>query len=164
MILICFKAFFGFSFLLFSSFSYLKAQNSFSSGGADYYAIKGGVSISVGQVFYNGYENNHGYISEGVQQPFETNAPVVGLNKYDIYDHYSIIPNPFNNKFILQVNTEHKLGLTYYIFDSSGRLIIKGEILEFRTEISITNNGPAMYFLLIVEDTDLPKAFKIIQQ
>ena len=121
----------------------------------------GTVNYSVGQTFFNTTSSETGSVSEGVQQPFEIFTTIgIEINYNSL--NMKIYPNPTTN--ILNLIVENfETGLSYQLFDVDGKILKTEEIQTKETEIEMRNVIPSSYFLRVINQEQIVKAFKIIK-
>lgn len=96
------------------------AQSNVLSAGYDIKDVDGSASISVGQVDYIYFSGQGGFVSEGVQQPYEwlstySGGPVLADPMVTIY------PNPTLN--VVNLMVEEISSFTIRIYSSTGQLV-----------------------------------------
>jgi len=141
----------------------LKAQESINPTGGDATGTGGNMSVSIGQTFVDFQSNgNDDSVSQGVQQSIE----LLSLGLKDdliLVTSAKIFPNPTANKIQLQLQLEDKNNLSYQLYDISGKLLQSEEILEFTTEVQLSQFPNSVYFLKIIRNNNLLKTFKILK-
>lgn len=153
------KKYLYFFFLMsFSNF----AQVSINTSGGNATNGTGSVSYSVGQIFYKTVYENNTIINEGVQQPYEIVA--LSTEESDLqFLNISVYPNPTKDIIILDYKDFNFLDTTYQLFDFSGKLLQKGEIIRKETKLSLEMYPISTYLLIIMDDKKQTKKFKIIK-
>lgn len=76
------------------------------------------------------------------------------LGTFDVY------PNPNNGSFIISADADS--GYFYSIFDSAGKLVRNGELVDYENAINLDNVSTGVYFVKIKSDTDYLNTTKII--
>jgi hypothetical protein len=74
---------------------------------------------------------------------------------------FTIYPNPAYNVITIKANSS-TTGSTYSITDQSGKLLLKGKLLDETTSVDITGLTNGIYFLVIGEKSK--HTFKVIKQ
>ena len=153
--------YFLFLFIFISSYS---QKNTVVSGGMAT-GSSGSSSYSIGQIDYKTQISTSGFVSQGVQQPFEVivldvthvDKPLVNIFVY---------PNP--TKDIATIDFKDYLeweNLKYILVDINGKIIQKNkEITDNNTNIDISVLPLGIYFLNITTNEKLLKTFKIIKK
>tara|TARA_R110000751_G_scaffold307580_2_gene429611 strand:- start:2759 stop:3262 length:504 start_codon:yes stop_codon:yes gene_type:complete len=141
----------------------LKAQQTIIPAGGDATGSGGSMSLSIGQTFVDFQSNgNDDSVNQGVQQSIELLS--LGLKDDLILVTSAIIfPNPTANKIQLQLQLEDKNKLSYQLYDINGKLLQSEEILEFTTEVQLSQFPNSVYFLKIIRNNNLLKTFKILK-
>ena len=110
-------------FLLGFSLTGVMAQEALSTIGGNASGSGGSVSYTVGQVAYTLYTTGSGFVSQGVQQPYEIYVEV-GTGQADglnlICTSY---PNPVTDILILQIGDYQNQHLVYRLYDINGHLL-----------------------------------------
>ena len=144
------------AFTLSSSFS----QETIPAAGGNAEGSGGSVSYSIGQLFFMTHTGADGFVSEGVQQPWEISV-VTGIQEAVGIDLIvSAFPNPATDYLILMVDNYDFEDIEYFLYDVNGRLLKEGNIITAETSISMINLVPAVYFLKIIQTTHPYKEIK----
>jgi hypothetical protein len=138
------------------------SQRSTVTAGGEATGTNGYYSYSIGQVFYQNIENGSGFISEGVQQPFE-------IWITDVYENpginlsFTAYPNPTLNELWLKIENYNQEELKLQLLDINGKQIELVQINSSETKLLMTDHATGMYFINVLEQ-DIPiKNFKIIK-
>lgn len=140
----------------------LKAQNNTVAGGATATGTNGNATYTIGQVFYKTASGTNGFVSEGVQQPFEistlstTEIPQIQLTAV-------VYPNPTIQNVTLSIKEYDFTEMQFALIDISGKIISQGNITQSETPIDMNQLASAIYFLKISNNTSELKTFKIIK-
>jgi len=92
---------------------------------------------------------------------FKTYTPTGIVNETFNDNNFSIYPNPFNNKFTLNINSNKAYNVT--ITNTFGQLIISKQINQQTTEINLSNYPNGIYFVNISVE-DKRKVFKLVKE
>jgi hypothetical protein len=139
------------------------AQQAVSTAGGQATGAGGTVSYTIGQLDYITVTGSAGLAMEGVQVPFEILVPT-GIDKYEeITLGFLAYPNPVKDLLTLCINRETFENLSYTLLDSDGKTLQVGNIMDTETGISFEDCLPNAYFLLIFENNQEIKTFKIIK-
>ena len=138
------------------------AQSAIITSGGNFSNSNGSVSFSVGQPAYISFENKDGFISEGVQQPYEifTSSTDV-LPQTDIES--MVYPNPTQDQLVITISGTHSNSLSYQIYNVSGILIQTDDLSASENIINVKSLVPAVYTLLITEEHKTIKSYKIVK-
>jgi len=144
----------------------LNSQAAALSTGGDATGAGGSAAYSVGQVAYTNFSGEAGSISLGVQQPHF--VIMVGTEDPESVITAVLYPNPTNDFFQLKLDNNYneeiatgKLSLS--IYDIDGKRIIRQDITELITNVSLANFGNAIYMVRIIRDNAEIKTFKIFK-
>ena len=143
------------------SLTNLQAQEVTNTSGGNAIGSGGSVSFSVGQVVYNTNTGTNASVAQGVQQPYEISI-VNGIKEVSgINLNCAVYPNPTSD-FIKLIIVNYKIeGLTYQLYDISGKQMSKNKIENAETNIFMKNYVPATYLLKIFKGSKELKTFKI---
>lgn len=145
------------------SFSGAMAQNTSVTAGGDVNGLGGSVSFSLGQVFDDQPKSPNGSVSQGVQQPYEIYV-VTALEQTDgITLSMAVYPNPTTDILFLKTQSEPGPNLHYCLFDNTGRLVLKNNIIGVETKIEMGALHPSVYLLKVMQNNIVLKVFKIIK-
>lgn len=139
------------------------AQENTVSTGANATGAGGTASYSVGQAFYITSSDPSGSVSQGVQQPIEIQV-VLGIEEHEINLYAKVYPNPTTDLINLSVGNTNTTGLTYQLFDYSGRVLTNGKIENEDTSIPMSSYPSATYLLSVTKDNKAIKTFKILKK
>ena len=146
-----------FIMLCFSLLSSL-AQSTISAAGYEANG-EGSMSATIGQVFFLEI-NDNGRISHGVQQTFIIKEET-GIENTEI--QLSAYPNPTNSVLNLQINGGDFKNVTYTLFNNESKMLGKGVVNDFETQILMDGFKTGVYFLDVKLDGKSLKRFKIIK-
>lgn len=138
------------------------AQNNTVSSGGNASGAGGIISYSVGQAFYITSSDSAGSVSQGVQQPIEIQV-VLGVEEHEINLYAKVYPNPTTDLINLSIGNTDVSGLSYQLFDYSGRVLTNGKIENEETSISMSRYPQAIYLLSVTKDNKAIKTFKILK-
>ena len=124
----------------------------------------GGVaSYSVGQIVYTANMGTTGFMTQGVQQPYEISA--LGTDNFpEMVLKFSVYPNPTIDMLILDIENYDVSNLSYQMIDLSGKIIQTNKITQDKTNIDLSNRVKSIYFVAIIENNKTLKTFKIIKK
>ena len=141
----------------------LQAQETIPAAGGNASSDGGNLSYSIGQIVYANYSGTNGSILLGVQQPYEISNLIAIEEVEGISLLYSVSPNPVTDFLTLKIENYIIEGLSYQLFDLSGRLLESKKIDNDITNIYMIDLIQATYFLRIMEVQKEVKTFKIIK-
>lgn len=139
------------------------AQDAALSAGGEASGSSGNVSYSVGQVLFTTDVGADGSVVKGVQQVYEI-SEITGIDQLkDISLHSKVYPNPVSDYLTLSINDLPAQALEYKLYRFDGLLIETGRISTLETEIQVHDLIQGAYFLRILDNENVVKAFKIIK-
>ncbi len=139
------------------------AQQAVSTAGGQATGAGGTVSYTIGQLDYITVTGSAGLAMEGVQVPYEVLVPT-GIERHtEITLGFLAYPNPVNDLLTLSIQRETLDDLSYKLLDADGKILQVGNIENAETGISFQDRLPNTYFLLIFENNQEIKTFKIIK-
>ena len=147
-----------FTFLSLLATLELSAQENTVASGGKATGSGGTVSYSLGQVVYSTNIGTNGSVSQGVQQPYAVST-TVGINETSI--QLNAFPNPTTNN--LTLTTDDSESLSYQLFNIQGAEISSKTLNSKTSNISLEGHPPATYFLKVIKNNEVIKAFKIIK-
>lgn len=157
--------------LLFSAlilmFSVASAQEAIPVSGGNASGETGFLSYSVGQAFYTTVSGTGGFVTEGIQQPYEISAVTGTTEVAAISLELSAYPNPSADYLILNTGDAVMQGiqkLEYRLYDMSSRLLEASAISSDQTSVAMGHLQPSVYFIKIIGDNLEIKTFKIIKK
>ena len=102
------------------------SQSNLVSSGGDIKGNNGSVSFSIGQIHYSSAACKEGYISQGLQQPFE--ILVLGINNPKVILKAMVFPNPVVNSLVLNISDYQLDNLSFALYDFQGKLLKKQNV------------------------------------
>lgn len=88
-----------------------------------------------------------GVLTESNSLPFECNF--TGINEQEKHQSFQVYPNPSTNSIHVKTNLEY---VEYQIFDTYGRLVLNGGVINFTIDLSTLEKGS--YRLELINDKD----------
>ncbi|NCA80187.1 MAG: T9SS type A sorting domain-containing protein [Sphingobacteriia bacterium] len=150
-------------FLFVLGLSGLKAQVAVPATGSNASGSGGTVSYSIGQVVYQTHTGANESIAEGVQQPYEISVVTAIENVSSISLLITAYPNPTTEYLTLSISEINLSGLSYQLYDVTGKLLKNENVSDSKTIIAMSNFVTATYFLKVTRDNEEIKTFKIIK-
>lgn len=151
--------------LLFGSTG-IYAQEGATTAGADASGSGGTISFSIGQALYANYGGPSGSISQGIQQAYTISVETGIDEAQDISLLISAYPNPTTDFLKLQVNKASAIdisNLSWQLLDLNGRLLGSGKLDDYVSNIDMSNQSPATYFVRVVRGQQELKIFKVLK-
>jgi hypothetical protein len=152
-----------FSFIVLSASS----QVAIPVSGGNASGSNGSLSYSIGQAIYQVFDSSSGYLSQGVQQPYEIVLVTGTRDLPGIRLEVSAYPNPAVDYLILNTGAsgiDEFRNLEYRLSDMNGRLLHSQVINDHQTTIAMGHLVPAMYFVKVISENQEIKTFKIIKK
>ena len=141
----------------------LFAQQEILAASCDAAGSGGTVSWSVGQVAYSAWSDAAGFLTEGVQQPYEI-FNITGIDEQASGLQLIVYPNPTSGKItVKKVGSNLKI-LNIKIYDIEGSLLRTLEVYTEEATIPMDDLPSATYILNILEKNQLVKTCKIIKK
>lgn len=144
--------------------TFLFAQQASVAAGGNAIGTNGSSSYSIGQVVYASTNGNNGFLTQGVQQPFEISVVLDVKQDIAINVQFNAYPNPTTNTLLLKSENSADSILNYQLSDESGKLIFNKKISEVEMVIPMDYLASGIYFLSILEKNAVIKTFKIIKK
>lgn len=139
------------------------AQQGVVSSGGDAEGNGGSASFSTGQIAYTTISGSGGTATQGIQQPFE--IFVLGLDNYPAINLSAIVyPNPAVSSVSLRIELTDITGLRYEFYDTNGRLLNKGAMIDTETIIDMEKLPASIYIIKVYAGIHELKSFKIIKR
>ena len=141
----------------------VKAQESINAAGKNASGSGGSVSYSVGQTTYHTQIGTNASAADGVQHPYEIWVVTSIGDAMGINHNISVFPNPTKYFLTLEVSDFDLTGLTYQLFDMSGKILREELIIDTHTLIDLNQIVPAVYFVRVILAKKEIKTFKVIK-
>lgn len=149
------------AYILCTAFT-MNAQETTVTSGGQATGSGGSSSYTVGQLVYTTNSGSSGTISQGVQQSFElftlSNPEVTSVNLTAV-----TFPNPTSDYITLNITDSALNDLHYNLIDVSGKVISNGLIKDTDTKIGMQNLSMGVYILIVIQNNQALKTFKIIK-
>jgi len=154
------KLFFYAYIILGLQYSY--GQSNTVASGSTASGSGGSVSYTVGQIDYSAVSSADGSTSQGVQHAFEIST--LGVDDFPTISLDMVVfPNPTTSKVTLKIGNYTSEDLKYEVYDIHGRKLQFNKILEVESEILLNQLPSATYLLMVFDQRQLLKTFKIIK-
>jgi hypothetical protein len=144
------------------TFSLLNAQSIVSTAGN--FGANSNVNISwtIGEISTETFSNTSNTLTQGEQQA----NIILTLIEYkpNILFRIDAFPNPILNSLNLIIEKEDLFGMNYILTDISGKVIEQNKIKNYKTELSFSNLKASTYFLVVCENNNQLKTFKLIKK
>ena len=146
----------GFSGILF-------AQQNVVSAGGEATGTGGTSSWSAAQIACSAWIDVSGFLTEGVQQPYEFFNPT-GIDELEPDPGFIIFPNPASDKVTLKVIDPNLKNLEIFVYDMKGIRVRTVSVDAEEVVIPMQDLTSSIYFLNIFENDQLVRTYKIIKK
>lgn len=146
-----------FIFCCYAMYSF--GQQAIVATGGDVSGSGGSVSYSIGQVAYTSSQD--GFVSEGVQQPYEVLITSVD-ESFAAFYQVSIYPNPTAHELVIQTQNTHA-SLTVEIFNQAGSSIANVKLLSDLTSISVLDWAAGSYVIRLKDESGNSAVHQLIK-
>ena len=152
--------------LFFSGFLIIRlnAQEASVAAGGNISGNNGSVSYSVGQVTTLSVNGSAGTINQGVQQPYEIFV-ITGIDDTkNITLDFLVYPNPVHDFLKLKIQGLDAKKLVWKIQDSTGRILVSGQVSDTETFISMTGYPAGIYLFSVADKNNIQyKTYQIVK-
>lgn len=147
--------------LVFSLLSTLAvtAQEVVSTQGDSYSNASANIDFTIGEVVINTGTDGTNDLTQGFHQ---TNWNFVGLEDHIPSYEATIFPNPTSE--VLNIRTSTFENVTYTLYDAMGKLVLQDKLSAEQTPIQVSQLAPGSYTLILNNQTQNLKTFKLIKQ
>lgn len=141
------------------------AQVSVNASGGKAMGVGGSQSYSVGQLVYSSMSDGSKTILQGAQQVYIISTVTEIANAKDINLSVLAYPNPVKDNLKLIVNSEKYFlpSLQVKIVDISGKTLGIKNFSSPDLQIDMSQFPPATYFLIILQNNNELKTFKVVK-
>ena len=148
------------AFVLFSLFATISvsAQEVVSTQGDSYSNAGGNIDFTIGEVIINTGTNGINDLTQGFHQ---TNWNFVGLEDHAPSYEATVFPNPTSE--VLNIRTSTFENVTYTLYDAQGKLVLQDKLSAEQTAIQVSQFAPGAYTLLLNNETQNLKTFKLVK-
>lgn len=144
-------------FLLVAS---VNAQEVISTQGDSYSNGINTIDYTIGELVIETVSDGTNDLTQGFHQTLLT---ITNVEDLDVNFSVSIFPNPASDRVNLTI--ENYQGLTFRLFDVSGKLLSQAVLTEARTSINVEEYPKGMYLLTLTQQKDKKiKTYQIIKK
>lgn len=146
--------------ILFSLLSALvvSAQEVVSTQGDSYSNGNGSIDFTIGEVVIDTGTDGTNDITQGFHQ---TNWNLVGIVNHKPSFEVTVFPNPTSD--LLKIQTSAFENVSYTLYDAEGKLILQDKLTVSETSIQVSELAPGNYSLMLNNETENLKTFKLIK-
>lgn len=135
-------------------------QSVVSSQGETYETTTGSISFTVGEVVIDTGTDGTNDLTQGFHQ---TNWNFLELEDSDVSFEANVYPNPTSD--ILNIEVGQFDEVQFALIDASGRIIQKGNLTDFITQIDVKQLEPGSYHVQLSDaQNNQLKNFKLLKQ
>lgn len=138
----------------------LHSQETAVTNGGEISSSAGGVSYSIGQIFFELNNSDSTTFNHGVQQPLQANRVNLCVAEKVIMQVY---PNPATEQIVIDLDSKKSSDYSYSLFNLYGMKILTGSILNDVSIIPINGLAPATYFLIVFDHSNQVGTYRIIK-
>lgn len=141
-----------------------KAQMGFTSCGFNAVGSNGSVSTSIGQVAFANFSSSSGYVTQGLQQPYELFGPN-GLSQTARESNFaiSLFPNPANESVVLLTSGMGNMSLQFELINIHGQTLQTGIITQAQTRIDLSEFTGTLFFIRVTNESNESTTFKLLK-
>lgn len=137
----------------------IHAQEVIATQGDSYSNSGGSIDFTIGEVMIQTLTTTSNVLTQGFHQ---TNLTVLGIDDYDPTYLAKVFPNPTNE--ILNIDISNFNGLSYEIYDVSGRQLSNTKLKTKTTSIAVDHLANGMYLLVLKgENNQKLKTYRILK-
>ena len=144
---------------LFSFSLALTAQEIISTQGNTYSNASGSIDFTIGEVVI--FTGTNG-INDATQGFHQTNWNFLGVEDFAPDYEVIIFPNPTEDVLIIRTRTF--ANVRYTLNDAQGKLVLQDKLSAEQTAIQVSKLAPGRYSLLLNNEIQNLKTFKLIKQ
>ena len=140
------------------------AQEGMLPAGGEGAGSGGSVSFSLGQILQTCSGGEEYELMHGVQQPYEISIVSSPGQFKEIGLALSTYPNPADDFLVLKVDSHIWEELEFEMYNSEGKILLSGRLMNAGTNIDMSPLTPGMYLLRVSMKNEPVKTFKIIRK
>ena len=134
------------------------AQEVVSTQGDSYSNGTANIDFTIGEVVINTGTDGTNDITQGFHQ---TNWNFLGVEDHAPSYEATIFPNPTSE--VLNIRTSTFENVTYRLYDAQGKLVLQDKLSSEQTKIPVSNLATGSYSLILNNETQNLKTFKVIK-
>ena len=135
------------------------AQEVVSTQGDSYSNASGNIDFTIGEVIINTGTDGTNDLTQGFHQ---TNWNFLGVEDHSPSYEATIFPNPTSE--VLNIRTSTFENVTYTLYDAQGKLVLQDILSAEQTPIQVGQLAPGSYSLILSNQTQNLKTFKLTKQ
>jgi hypothetical protein len=137
---------------------FVSAQEVVSTQGDSYSNASGSIDFTIGEVVINTGTDGTNDITQGFHQ---TNWNFLGVEDFAPDYEAIIFPNPTED--VLNIRTSMFENVTYTLYDAQGKIVMQDILSAEQTPIQVSQLAPGSYSLILNNQTQNLKSFKLIK-
>ena len=144
-------------FSLFAGIS-VSAQEVVATQGDSYSNASANIDFTIGEVVINTGTDGTNDLTQGFHQ---TNWNFVGVEDHAPSYEAIIFPNPTED--VLNIRTSTFENVTYTLYDAQGKLVMQDILSAEQTPIQVSQLAPGNYSIILNNQTQNLKTFKLVK-
>ena len=141
----------------------LSAQNNVVSAGNSTATSAGSLSYTLGYLSTSSVSQGGAVVSEGLQHAYEI-YNTSSVSEASTHFNISVYPNPSVDVLNLEMDKQSQACFTYQLFDLIGKKISEAATLEEKAQIDMKAMSSGNYLLVVKQDQNVLKSFRIIKK
>lgn len=134
------------------------AQELVSAQGESLSNASGSIDFSIGELVISTESNANNTLTQGFHQ---TAWEFVSLEDHLPAFSMSIFPNPTSE--LLTINSAVYDGVSYKMYDKSGRIVLAGELTDELTQLNVASFSDGSYSILLEQGNEPIKQFHLLK-
>jgi hypothetical protein len=130
------------------------------TNGGEINSSAGGVSYSIGQMFFELNNSDSTSFNHGVQQPLQANRVNLCVAEKVIIQVY---PNPATEQIVIELDIRKGNDFSYSLFNLYGMKILTSSIIDDVSIVQINGLPPATYFLIVFDHFIQVGTYRIVK-
>tara|TARA_Y100000385_G_C12780351_1_gene503239 strand:+ start:223 stop:657 length:435 start_codon:yes stop_codon:yes gene_type:complete len=141
----------------------LFAQSSVVSAGNSTSSSNGSFSYTLGYLSTQSSNQEDAKIAEGLQHAYEI-YEVTNVSDLNTDFDISVYPNPSVEELFLEVGNLNETNITHQLFDINGKSISKEMPVSEKSIINMKLLSSGSYLLVVTQNQNIVKSFKVIKK
>lgn len=136
---------------------FAQPQEVISPLGNSYYSSNGSISFTLGEIMIKTFDSPELILTQGFHQSRIVSTDIRHLRHQDL--EILVYPNPAKDFVLLKVGTYEDF--SFVLFDITGRIIEKKEVVSTETKIDFNHLKPSIYVLKVFRNEEDVRSFRI---
>ncbi len=116
------------------------------------------IDFTIGEIVIHTVSDGTNELTQGFHQ---TNWSFLGVEDFLEEIQIKLYPNPASE--VLIVNTSEFKDLSFEMHNAEGKIVLKGELVDQKTEINVLYISPGNYTLTFLNNSQICKSFKLLK-